>query len=267
MSTPPAPFKPFSESEFAAIESAMLETPRGRTFLAEYARRNRQADTALILAAIDRLQGALVGAQMAQSVDRLEPDLVDLAERHDAAAPPQAHDTLASPVAPELPAPAAPKVEMPTPSKPSPAQAEPLSVESPVPPPPVRVQLPSPPQEQPTAAATAAEPPRPGGEIAVPAVPRPAADAATASAPAMTAPPPRASPRPGDEIALPAAPQPAADAASAPVAATAPPPASPPPMTWVPPVASAPPEPPKPASDSFGAITALSTEEKIALFT
>lgn len=40
---------------YEAIEAAVMETARGRWFLAEYARRNRQADTRAILDAIDEL--------------------------------------------------------------------------------------------------------------------------------------------------------------------------------------------------------------------
>jgi hypothetical protein len=48
------------EADYQAICSAVEETARGRWFLAEYARRNRNADTKLVLAAIDRLQSALL---------------------------------------------------------------------------------------------------------------------------------------------------------------------------------------------------------------
>lgn len=42
--------------DFAAIEAAVLETPRGRWFLGEFARRNRIAETDLLLQAIRRLE-------------------------------------------------------------------------------------------------------------------------------------------------------------------------------------------------------------------
>ena len=44
--------------DFEAIHAALLASERGRAFLAEYARRNRHADTAQVLAAIDRLVAA-----------------------------------------------------------------------------------------------------------------------------------------------------------------------------------------------------------------
>jgi hypothetical protein len=45
-----------TESDYEAIESAIMESSRGRWFLSEYARRNRHADTNLILSAIDTLK-------------------------------------------------------------------------------------------------------------------------------------------------------------------------------------------------------------------
>jgi len=47
--------------DYAKIETALQQTPRGRWFLEEYARRNRNADTALVLAAIERLEGVVKG--------------------------------------------------------------------------------------------------------------------------------------------------------------------------------------------------------------
>ena len=44
---------------YGVMHSAVMETSRGRWFLHEYARRNRNADTTALLAAIDRIQAAL----------------------------------------------------------------------------------------------------------------------------------------------------------------------------------------------------------------
>jgi hypothetical protein len=41
-----------TNSDYDAIESAIMESSRGRWFLSEYARRNRHADTNLLLSAI-----------------------------------------------------------------------------------------------------------------------------------------------------------------------------------------------------------------------
>lgn len=50
---------PLSETDYEAIAAAVMETARGRWFMAEHAKRNRHADTAQVLAAIDRLQHAM----------------------------------------------------------------------------------------------------------------------------------------------------------------------------------------------------------------
>lgn len=50
---------PPSEADYDAIYAAVMESERGRRFLAEYARRNRHADTQLLLGAIDRIAVAL----------------------------------------------------------------------------------------------------------------------------------------------------------------------------------------------------------------
>lgn len=47
---------PLSAADYDAIAAAVMETGRGRWFLAEYARRNRQADTEMVLSAIARLE-------------------------------------------------------------------------------------------------------------------------------------------------------------------------------------------------------------------
>lgn len=47
---------PLSAADYDAIAAAVMETARGRWFMAEYARRNRQADTEMVLSAIVRLE-------------------------------------------------------------------------------------------------------------------------------------------------------------------------------------------------------------------
>jgi hypothetical protein len=48
-----------SEDEFLAIEAAVLETARGRKFLAEFARRCRAAETQTLLDAMKRIESAM----------------------------------------------------------------------------------------------------------------------------------------------------------------------------------------------------------------
>jgi hypothetical protein len=47
------------DNDFEQILAAVMETARGRWFLAEFARRNRSADTAAVLAAVGRVEGKL----------------------------------------------------------------------------------------------------------------------------------------------------------------------------------------------------------------
>ncbi len=74
---------PISEADYETIEAAVMETERGRWFLSEYARRNRHADTRIVLSAIERLEGVLRGPAQAHPagapVDRFRVDLVDMA--------------------------------------------------------------------------------------------------------------------------------------------------------------------------------------------
>lgn len=51
--------QPATEADYGAIHAAVMETERGRWFLHEYARRNRHADTRLLLAAIERIEAAI----------------------------------------------------------------------------------------------------------------------------------------------------------------------------------------------------------------
>jgi chemotaxis protein CheZ len=69
-----------NEADYAAIEEAVLETTRGRWFLAEYARRNRQADTQMLLTAIGRLEDVIRGSSALNAADRLRGGLVDMAK-------------------------------------------------------------------------------------------------------------------------------------------------------------------------------------------
>ena len=48
-----------TDSDYDAIESAIMESSRGRWFLAEYARRNRHANTQLLLSAINKVKEAV----------------------------------------------------------------------------------------------------------------------------------------------------------------------------------------------------------------
>lgn len=90
--TPPG----LMESDFDTIHAAVMETARGRWFLAEYARRNRMADTRMVLDAVARLEAAVaagpapapaehakdaLGTTAAQIASRLSDIGWDLRER------------------------------------------------------------------------------------------------------------------------------------------------------------------------------------------
>ena len=54
-----------SEEDYAAIHEAFMETSRGRWFLGEYAKRNRNADTRMVLDAVARIEGSLAAQKQA----------------------------------------------------------------------------------------------------------------------------------------------------------------------------------------------------------
>ncbi|TGE01891.1 hypothetical protein [Methylobacterium nonmethylotrophicum] len=74
------PSLPAPREEYDVIEGAMLETARGRWFLGEYARRNRTADTDMLLQAIGRLENAVTGERGPPGMERLRFDLIEMAK-------------------------------------------------------------------------------------------------------------------------------------------------------------------------------------------
>ncbi len=71
---------PLTAADYNAIEQAVMETARGRWFLREYAARNRQADTNILLDAIARLERAVSGERAMQQVERIRFDLLEMAK-------------------------------------------------------------------------------------------------------------------------------------------------------------------------------------------
>jgi hypothetical protein len=64
-----------SDNDYQAISDAFMETTRGRWFLTEYARRNRNADTAMVLAAVERIETTIAAQkQVASTAMRAESD-------------------------------------------------------------------------------------------------------------------------------------------------------------------------------------------------
>ncbi|HEU0084747.1 MAG TPA: hypothetical protein VFQ87_17980 [Bradyrhizobium sp.] len=59
------------EADYDAISAAFMETSRGRWFLSEYAKRNRNADTRMVLDAVARIEENLAAQKHAAPDDRL----------------------------------------------------------------------------------------------------------------------------------------------------------------------------------------------------
>ena len=78
--TTPVPVTPLAIEDYDAIEAAVMETQRGRWFLTEYARRNRNCDTDVVLSGIERVERALRRERAAPDIDRIRLDLADMAE-------------------------------------------------------------------------------------------------------------------------------------------------------------------------------------------
>ena len=59
-----------SEEDYDAISEAFMETARGRWFLGEYAKRNRNADTRMVLDAVARIEQSLAAQKQQHADDR-----------------------------------------------------------------------------------------------------------------------------------------------------------------------------------------------------
>lgn len=73
------PSAPPANGDYDAICSTLMRTERGRWFLQEYARRNRNADTDALLVAIRRLEAVARGNQDDERRRSLRADLLDMA--------------------------------------------------------------------------------------------------------------------------------------------------------------------------------------------
>jgi hypothetical protein len=73
------------EEDYAAISEAFMETSRGRWFLTEYAKRNRNADTRMVLDAVARIEQSLV-AQKEETLAAQREGLAAQQQATDAAA-------------------------------------------------------------------------------------------------------------------------------------------------------------------------------------
>jgi hypothetical protein len=71
--------QPPAEGEYEAIHATMTQSARGRWFLDEYARRNRSADTGLVLAAIARMESVIRSEMGQQPYQSFRNDLLEMA--------------------------------------------------------------------------------------------------------------------------------------------------------------------------------------------
>src|SRR5258708_16182937 len=76
-STPPLPA---AQSDYYCIYAALMDTARGRWFLREYARRNRSADTKLLLAAIERIEAVVRAERSKQAQQGFRSDLLEMSK-------------------------------------------------------------------------------------------------------------------------------------------------------------------------------------------
>jgi hypothetical protein len=65
-----------NEQDYDAIREAFMETARGRWFLGEYAKRNRNADTRMVLDAVAKIEETLAAQRQPIVEDRLPEALV-----------------------------------------------------------------------------------------------------------------------------------------------------------------------------------------------
>lgn len=77
LAAPSSPAPPGCETDYEMILAAMMETARGRWFVAEHARRQRNADIKQVLAAIDRIETMICAdrARLPLDVDDTRKDL------------------------------------------------------------------------------------------------------------------------------------------------------------------------------------------------
>jgi hypothetical protein len=74
------PPPPAVERDYDSICAALMQTERGRWFLQEYARRNRSADTQVLLAAIERIEAVVCADRNRRLQAGMRSDLLEMAE-------------------------------------------------------------------------------------------------------------------------------------------------------------------------------------------
>src|SRR6266508_799541 len=69
-----------AQGDYDAICATVMESARGRWFLQEYARRNRNADTRLVLDAIERIEAVIRGERGREAYQSFRGELLDMAK-------------------------------------------------------------------------------------------------------------------------------------------------------------------------------------------
>jgi chemotaxis regulatin CheY-phosphate phosphatase CheZ len=72
---------PTKDETYEALRAAVARTPRGRWFLEEFAKRNRQADTNAILEKLDRIQGEKGRKEVDNRIEYLHNELQQMASQ------------------------------------------------------------------------------------------------------------------------------------------------------------------------------------------
>src|SRR6202030_623803 len=71
---------PAAQGDYDSICAALMQTGRGRWFLQEYARRNRSADTQILLAAIERIEAVVCAERNRQVQPGFRSDLLEMTQ-------------------------------------------------------------------------------------------------------------------------------------------------------------------------------------------
>ena len=71
---------PIGEAEYQTLEQTLMESDRGRRFLAEFVKRNKTPETQEILSAIQRLEKSMTRRREVPNLDQIRLDIADMHE-------------------------------------------------------------------------------------------------------------------------------------------------------------------------------------------
>lgn len=93
-----------TDAEYDAIQAALMETARGRAFLAEHARRSRSADIASLLAASERIEAAMREQRIVETSAPAQPSDGAISTGHQPRIDPTTHSAPQAPSRDDAPA-------------------------------------------------------------------------------------------------------------------------------------------------------------------